>query len=113
MRGNHCLSSGLVKKFISGLIMNKRFCKLMFSCLAFGSCYAYAIESTPLIEKNALLTNAINDIDSIVNDVLDTFNVPGIAIGIVVDGKVVLNKGYGYRNLEQSLPTTENTLFGI
>jgi CubicO group peptidase (beta-lactamase class C family) len=36
-----------------------------------------------------------------------------VAIGIVVDGKLILSKGYGYRNLDQGLPTTENTLFAI
>lgn len=56
---------------------------------------------------------AINDLDSIVNHALDTFNIPGVAIGVVVDGEIVLSKGYGYRNLDKQLPVTENTLFAI
>ena len=88
----------------------------MFCCLALGGLGGgvFAIESPPsTIEKIAPVTNTLNDIDSIVNEALDVFNVPGVAIGIVVDGKVVLSRGYGYRNLDQSLPTTENTLFAI
>lgn len=88
----------------------------MFCCLALGGLggSVFATESSQsTIEKIAPVTNALNDIDAIVNEALDVFNVPGVAIGIVVDGKVVLSKGYGYRNLDQSLPTTENTLFAI
>ena len=84
----------------------------MLCCLAVGGS-VLAIESSPSAIEITPVTNAINDIDSIVNDALDVFNVPGVAIGIVVDGKVVLSKGYGYRNLDQNLPTTENTLFAI
>ena len=96
--------------------MNSKFYKMMFCCLALGGLAGgvFATESSPsTIEKITPVTNTLNDLDSIVNDALDVFNVPGVAIGIVVDGKVVLSKGYGYRNLDQSLPTTENTLFAI
>lgn len=51
-------------------------------------------------------------LDSIVNKALQTFNVPGIAVSIVKDGKV-LCKGYGLRSLERSQKVDENTLFGI
>lgn len=39
--------------------------------------------------------------------------VPGLAIAIVADGKVIHSKGYGYRDLKQKVPVTENTLFAI
>jgi CubicO group peptidase (beta-lactamase class C family) len=52
-------------------------------------------------------------IDSLVNNTLKTFDVPGIAVGIVKDGKVILAKGYGVRSLATNQPVDENTLFGI
>ena len=52
-------------------------------------------------------------IDSLVNATLATFDVPGIAVGIIKDGKLVFAKGYGVRSLESKLPVDENTLFGI
>jgi len=39
--------------------------------------------------------------------------IPGVSIGIIQDGKIVYTKGYGYRDLENSLPMTPDTLFGI
>src|SRR6195952_4889818 len=52
-------------------------------------------------------------IDSLVELTLKTFDVPGIAVAVVKDGKVVHSKGYGVRSLANNLPVDENTLFGI
>ncbi len=52
-------------------------------------------------------------IDKLVATALKTFDVPGIALGIVKDGKVVLAKGYGVRSLKSGEPVNEHTLFGI
>ena len=44
---------------------------------------------------------------------LKEWNVPGIAVGIMHDGYLILGKGYGYRDLENKLPVTRYTLFPI
>jgi CubicO group peptidase (beta-lactamase class C family) len=53
------------------------------------------------------------DIDTYVGQVMKTFDVPGLSVAIVKDGKVVLAKGYGVRKLGNSASVDENTLFGI
>lgn len=58
---------------------------------------------------------------SFITDSLDTYiqkgirdwNVPGLSIVIVKDGKVVLLKGYGVKNITTSERVDENTLFMI
>lgn len=52
-------------------------------------------------------------IDSLVELTLKTFDVPGIAVAVVKDGKIVHAKGYGLRSLNTRQPVDENTLFGI
>lgn len=52
-------------------------------------------------------------IDTLVEETLKAFDVPGIAVGIVKDGKIIHAKGYGVRSLKTNLPVDENTLFGI
>jgi CubicO group peptidase (beta-lactamase class C family) len=52
-------------------------------------------------------------IDSLVEKTLTTFNVPGIAVAILKDGKVIHLKGYGTRSLKSGGKVDENTLFGI
>jgi len=51
--------------------------------------------------------------DSLVHASLKAFDVPGIAVGIVKDGKLIFAHGYGVRSLKSNLPMDENTLFGI
>ncbi|MFX0043022.1 MAG: serine hydrolase domain-containing protein, partial [Candidatus Hodarchaeota archaeon] len=46
-------------------------------------------------------------------DLMREFKIPGLAIGIVKDGKPYYAKGFGARNLEKNLPFTADTLFGI
>jgi CubicO group peptidase (beta-lactamase class C family) len=62
--------------------------------------------------SNGQIINS-SQIDSLVNLTLKTFDVPGISVAVVKDGKVVHSKGYGLRSLKNNLPTDENTLFGI
>jgi CubicO group peptidase (beta-lactamase class C family) len=51
--------------------------------------------------------------DSYVAQVLQAFRVPGVAVAIVKDGKVVLAKGYGVRKLGEPTPVDARTRFGI
>jgi len=52
-------------------------------------------------------------IDSLVALTSKTFDVPGIAVGIIKDGKLIHAKGYGVRSLRTRQKVDENTLFGI
>ena len=52
-------------------------------------------------------------IDSVVEKTLATFNVPGIAVAVIKDGKVIHAKGYGVRSIKNNLQVDENTLFGV
>ncbi|WP_428663609.1 serine hydrolase [Runella sp.] len=53
------------------------------------------------------------EIDALVEKTLKTFEVPGIAVAVVKDGKVIHAKGYGVRSLATGQKMDENTLFGI
>ncbi|GAB2537714.1 serine hydrolase [Spirosoma aerophilum] len=52
-------------------------------------------------------------IDAVVERTRTTFDVPGIAVAIVKDGKVIHAKGYGIRSLKSGQKVDENTRFGI
>jgi CubicO group peptidase (beta-lactamase class C family) len=51
--------------------------------------------------------------DGIVGNTMKTFEVPGVAVGVVKDGKLVYAQGFGVRKLGESAPVTPDTLFGI
>lgn len=56
----------------------------------------------------------INDsLDIYINRELKRWNLPGMAIAIVKDGKVLMAKGYGLSDVKKKTPVTENTVFQI
>ncbi len=53
------------------------------------------------------------EIDTLVERTLKTFDVPGIAVAVVKDDKIIHAKGYGVRSLNTMQKVDEHTLFGI
>ena len=53
------------------------------------------------------------DLDAYAARVLQSFEVPGLAVAVVKDGKVVVAKGYGVRKLGEAIAVDADTLFGI
>jgi len=53
------------------------------------------------------------DLDAYVASSMKTFDVPGMAVAIVKDGKILVAKGYGVRKLGDPTPVDEFTMFGI
>jgi CubicO group peptidase (beta-lactamase class C family) len=84
-------------------ILRKRLFAIFIALVFVNFCQAQSSEtSAPPI-----------DLDSYVTASMRTFDVPGIAIAIVKDGKVVMTKGYGVRKLGDSTPVDELTMFAI
>jgi CubicO group peptidase (beta-lactamase class C family) len=54
-----------------------------------------------------------DSLEAYINEGLKDWNIPGLAIAIVKDGKTVVMKGYGVRDIETKEPVDENTLFMI
>ena len=53
------------------------------------------------------------DLDQYVARAMRTFAVPGLALSVVKDGRVVVARGYGVRKLGEPAPVDARTLFGI
>ena len=51
--------------------------------------------------------------DDLMARLMSTNNVPGAALALIKDGRIVLEKGYGFRDLETHAPVTAKTLFNI
>jgi CubicO group peptidase (beta-lactamase class C family) len=56
---------------------------------------------------------AQENFDSVIERARQTFEVPGIAVAIVKDGRVVSAKGYGVRKLGEPARVTPKSLFRI
>jgi CubicO group peptidase (beta-lactamase class C family) len=53
------------------------------------------------------------DLDAYVERAMREFEVPGVALAVVRDGRTVVARGYGVRRLGAPEPVDEHTLFGI
>ena len=71
---------------------------------------AFCLGLATLVQSQPLSGTAI---DSLVQRSMKAFNVPGIAVSVIKDGKVIHCKGYGVRSLNTMQKVDENTLFGI
>ena len=56
---------------------------------------------------------SVKDVDLLVEDAMEKFNVAGVAVGIVKDGEVFLAKGYGLKSVEGNEKVDEHTSFAI
>jgi CubicO group peptidase (beta-lactamase class C family) len=63
--------------------------------------------------STAVTKPGLDGFDDFMAQVLKDWRVPGVAVGVVQDGKVILLKGYGYRDVEKKLAVTPNTLFAV
>ena len=73
------------------------------------ACHAHAAAPQAAPELPAQL----QDFDAYVEGVRKRFDVPGIAVAIVKDGRIVLERGYGVRQLDREEKVDARTLFAI
>ena len=52
-------------------------------------------------------------LDSKLETILTDWKTPGFSVAIVEKNKVIYAKGFGYRDYENKIPVTPNTLFAI
>jgi CubicO group peptidase (beta-lactamase class C family) len=76
----------------------------------FKSCILLLLVSVSVSNAQVLTSKQI---DSVVEKTLTTFNVPGIAVSVIKDGKIVHLKGYGVRSIITNQKVDEFTLFGV
>ncbi|WP_414649533.1 serine hydrolase [Dyella sp.] len=69
--------------------------------------------ATTMDTAASTLPPMLQDFGAYVDSARKTFNVPGIAVAIVKDGKVVLEQGYGLREIGKPDKVDAHTLFAI
>lgn len=94
-----------IEAIIPNIIMKKKFLPLSLFLLLFVF-PAFVFAQTSLDDK-------LKEIDAYAEKARTDWNVPGFAVGIVKDDKVVFLKGYGVRELNKPQRVDENTLFAI
>jgi CubicO group peptidase (beta-lactamase class C family) len=76
-----------------------------------GQTFPFSLSRGPGLAAKA--KQALAGFDEVVNRGLQSLNVPGAALAVVVEDEVLLAKGFGYRDLEKKLPLTPDSLLAI
>ena len=57
--------------------------------------------------------SSLTGFDKFANEILAEWKVPGLAVSIVKDGKVIYAEGFGYKDVKNGLKVTPHTVFAI
>lgn len=68
---------------------------------------------TPILSHASNIDHKNTNIEVAIKKAMDTFQVPGMAVAIVKDDKVVMSKGFGVIEQGKSAKVNPDTLFGI
>jgi len=79
--------------------------KRLFNILVF----VFLILSSVSAQNNFLA----DSLDIYVNNALNTWNIPGAAVVVVKDGKIIVAKGFGVKEMNKTDKVDENTLFMV
>ena len=93
--------------------MNKNsFCKYYF-LFVFALIFSLQLnaQTNDIHGKNLEMT--LKRIHTFIDTAMKIWNIPGVGIGIVKNGKVIYAEGLGVKSIKDKTPVTPNTLFGI
>jgi len=84
---------------------------LIFSCLLSLNCSSLRSDR-PFLNKGDF-PGAVSVLDSIIRSNLDRQRIPGAAVALVHEGRVIFSQCYGYADTQKKVPITEDTYFMV
>lgn len=79
----------------------KKIFLLLFATMLFQSTFAQTTDKR------------LAGIDTFINRILNEWSAAGVSVAVVEKNKVIMARGFGYKDFENKIPVTENTLFAI
>jgi CubicO group peptidase (beta-lactamase class C family) len=93
--------------------------KLFFYRIFFGSffiisCLLFACAAPKkTVQKQPEILDPIQQFEQKLESMRKAYNIPGMSVAILKEQEVVFNRGFGYSDLENKIPATENTPYNI
>src|ERR1035437_3092095 len=79
-------------------------------CYALSLLIVFSVFPVILNAQSKFITDSL---DTYITREMQRWNIPGVAVSIVKDGKVIYQKGFGVREIGKPEKVDENTLFMI
>lgn len=90
-------------------LMKKYLLSSVLLSLLFLSCSQNSFKQN--LQLPTTSNSLMNQIDTIVINKMNEYNIPGLSIGIVKNNKILYTKGYGVISIESKELVTENSIF--
>lgn len=81
--------------------------------LLLGAIVVPATLSAQKASKTPAPSDPFKDIESYIEKARNDWQVPGVGLAVVRNGKVIYAKGFGYKDVDQKTPVSANTQFAI
>jgi len=94
----------------------KSFIFTCYNFLVFTFIFIFSVNATENVnETTKLVTQPLSttQIDQLAKRVMNTFSIPGVAIGVIEHGKIVHAQGYGLKEISTNNVVDTNTIFKI
>ena len=96
-------------KGIQSVIMNRLLIVVLSFILLSPSCSSLHPDQ-PIFKKGDF-PGAVTALDTIIRNNLKRHRIPGAAVALVQDGRVIFSQCYGYADTQKKVPVTEDTYF--
>jgi CubicO group peptidase (beta-lactamase class C family) len=87
--------------------------RIRASLVLFILCFPLFFVASAQAQSARGLDPKAKEIDALAEKARAAWGIPGMAVAVVKDGKILLAKGYGVREMGKAAPVDENTLFAI
>lgn len=65
------------------------------------------------VEEKAITKRLDEELASIIQRDMSRFNLPGLSIAVICDGKIIWAKGFGCADREKKIPATPETVYRV
>jgi len=84
---------------------------IFLAIILFNCCTQPKEQAGTYIIESDLGSEVEAKLEPVIKDVIEAYDLPGLAIGIVRDTKIAYARGFGYKNVDTREPITASTLF--
>jgi len=84
-----------------------------FNKIFFFFIFCILILPNELLSQNSEITKRLTGLDEFIETAMKDWDIPGLAVAIVKEDKIIYSKGFGYRDIKNNLKVTNRTLFPI
>jgi len=76
-------------------------------------CFTQTFAQNPVIKESSKVKSKISLLETWIEETMNYYHIPGIALGIVYDQELIYSKGFGLSDLKSNKPVSDKTLFRI